>query len=294
MKRPVVEILHSFDRTSNYWLQVRFEKSHEAAATEAVNRRALSAGWDPEGQTRSEDTAETKNWLTREIWFETPLSVSKALQIDFTALETEQALIPFPAEKTAKMADTRNAFEVKRSPLFAAMGALDEVAQESNALKVMFGRNDWAAQAEVGNAAQFQSNARLMRELERSLGADAIRELHDHASRVYPSSSHHASFWQDVKRQPEATIARVREMNEVRSRPAMALYLCVRASVSICLPDETHQRLKAIEATLPDDDARLHFWRQIRDREEPRRFKRLGLKYPSDWMLQMSAQGGAA
>lgn len=188
-KRPPVEILHSFDTSGGYWVQVRFHRQSEPEALAAVRRRVLSAGWDPEGEQRFENTSESRNWLTREYWFREPLSIARMLETSGEELETEQALLHNDAEHVHRMRDRRAAFNAERNPLFAAAGALDEVCPEPSYLGFAYDRYEAENSGQVQLAAGFQEAARRRRQVERILGAEAVLELDDHMARVYPPGS---------------------------------------------------------------------------------------------------------
>lgn len=286
MSRPVIQILWALADPKSFRAKVRFHKAHAEPARAECDLRALAAGWDPEGPIWVETTTETKNWLTEERGYYTPLSIQRALQLNAADLPMEQEMVRNNADRIGRMVAAREAYNAGKAPLFAAAGALDEVAGAPHPLGYTLGQFEAEMTHAVQDATDVQRTAQARAAIARRIGADALAELDAHQAASHWSRCRGYGWWADAARDPEKALATARELTKLRQRPAMAVWRCVRASASICFPEGSpiYARLKTVSDTLPDDEVRLHFWRQIRDREEARRKERLAAgQDPAPW-----------
>lgn len=273
MKRPPVEILHAHESGRDYWIQLRYHRDHEAEALAAADRRARSAAWDPE-RVRTETTSETKNWRTVERWYERPLTLTQLVALSAEDLDDEQGLVPFSGEKIRQMVARREEFNAEKNPLFAAMGALEEVASTPNPLRYLLDHSNQHMRHVVSDAAARQEAYRARRQVEAILGPEAVAELEVHYTRIYPA--HYVpGRWSHTLKDPVGELLAVRELEELRRQPAITLVRCVRASCAGLYHrygSERFEALKAEAAALAGDEAaELEFWRLHRDAEIERR-----------------------
>lgn len=225
MKRQPVQILHAFPSGRHYWVQIRHRRSREAEALLLAARRAVTAGWEPWTGCRVETTSQSKNWLTRELWYAQLLTLPTLLQLSAANLESEQSLVQFDADRLRRMVETRQAYDARTNPLFAAMGALDEVCASRTVMGYLMDHFQGESGQYGGDIGREQEAHQLRQEAARRLDAATHAELAEYCARTYPDAAgFRLSFWRDVIHNPEKRLAQIRQLRDLRARAGLPRY----------------------------------------------------------------------